>query len=51
MSGLALVLLRLVGLGGVLVIVALQRAVPLLAASLGLLTGRFALMRAYREAS
>ncbi len=48
--GLALVLLRLTGLGAVLVIAAMQGAGPLLAASLGLLIGRFAVMRTYRGA-
>jgi hypothetical protein len=42
---LALVLLRLAGLGGVLVVAAMQGAGPLLAAMLGLLTARFAVMR------
>ena len=43
--GLALVVLRLAGLGGVLIIAAMQGAGPLLAAALGLLIGRFAVMR------
>lgn len=43
--GLALVLLRLVGLGGVLILAALQGAGPLLAAAMGLLIGRFAILR------
>jgi hypothetical protein len=43
--GVALVLVRLAGLGGVLVIAAMQGAGPLLAAALGLLIGRFAMMR------
>ncbi|MCO8146008.1 hypothetical protein NHN26_12330 [Rhodovulum tesquicola] len=43
--GVALVLLRMAGLGGVLVIAAMQGAGPLLAAALGLLIGRFAMMR------
>lgn len=43
--GVALVLLRMAGLGGVLVIAAMQGAGPLLAAALGLLIGRFAVMR------
>jgi len=43
--GVALVLLRMAGLGGVLVIAAMQGAGPLLAAVLGLLIGRFAMMR------
>ncbi len=46
-SSLALVLLRLAGLGGVLVMAAMQGAGPLLAASLGLLIGRFVVMRTY----
>jgi hypothetical protein len=43
--GLGLVALRLAGLAGVLMIAALQGAGPLLAAALGLLIGRFAVMR------
>lgn len=43
--GVALVLLRMAGLGGVLIIAAMQGAGPLLAAALGLLIGRFAVMR------
>lgn len=43
--GMALVLLRMAGLGGVLIIAAMQGAGPLLAAALGLLIGRFAMMR------
>ena len=43
--GVALVLLRMAGLGGVLIIAAMQGAGPLLAATLGLLIGRFAMMR------
>ncbi len=43
--GLALVLLRMAGLGGVLIVAAIQGAGPLLAAALGLLIGRFAIMR------
>lgn len=43
--GVALVLLRMAGLGGVLVIAAMQGAGPLLAAALGLVIGRFAMMR------
>ena len=43
--GLALVLLRMVGLGGILIVAALQGAGPLLAAAMGLLIGRFAVMR------
>jgi len=43
--GLALVLLRMAGLGGVLIFAAIQGAGPLLAAALGLLIGRFAIMR------
>jgi len=43
--GVALVLIRLAGLGGGLVLAALQGAGPLLAASLGLLIGRWWLMR------
>lgn len=45
MFGLALVLLRLAGLGGVLIIAAMQGAGPLLAAALGVLIGRFVVMR------
>lgn len=41
----ALVLLRMAGLGGVLIIAAMQGAGPLLAAALGVLIGRFAMMR------
>ncbi|MCF8485021.1 MAG: hypothetical protein K9G71_07390 [Rhodobacteraceae bacterium] len=44
--GLALVLLRMAGLGGILIIAAMQGAMPLLLASLGLLIGRFVVMRA-----
>lgn len=43
--GVALVLLRMAGLGGALVIAAMQGAGPLLALALGLLIGRFAMMR------
>lgn len=43
--GLALVLLRMAGLGGVLIVAAMQGAGPLLAAAMGLLIGRFAVMR------
>ncbi len=43
--GVALVLLRMAGLGGVLIIAAMQGAGPLLAAAMGLLIGRFAMMR------
>lgn len=43
--GVALVLLRMAGLGGVLIIAAMQGAGPLLAAAVGLLIGRFAMMR------
>lgn len=43
--GLALVLVRMAGLGGVLIIAAMQGAGPLLAATLGLLIGRFSVMR------
>jgi hypothetical protein len=43
--GVALVLARLAGLGGVLVLAALQGAGPLLAAALGLLIGRWWMMR------
>ena len=43
--GVALVLVRMAGLGGVLIIAAMQGAGPLLAAALGLLIGRFAMMR------
>lgn len=43
--GLALVLVRMAGLGGVLIIAVMQGAGPLLAAALGLLIGRFAVMR------
>lgn len=46
--GVALVLLRMAGLGTVLFIAAMQGAGPLLAASLGLLIGRMAVMRAAR---
>ena len=46
--GVALVLVRLAGLGGVLVLAALQGAGPLLAASLGLLIGRWWMMRRVR---
>ncbi len=49
--GLVLVLLRMAGLGGVLVIAAMQGAGPLLATSLGLLIGRLAVMRAARKAT
>jgi hypothetical protein len=38
--GIALVLVRMAGLGGVLIIAAMQGTGPLLAASLGLLIGR-----------
>ncbi|MCC5975263.1 MAG: hypothetical protein JJT81_14590 [Rubellimicrobium sp.] len=41
----ALLLVRLAGLGGVLVLAGLQGAGPLLAAALGLLTGRWWMMR------
>lgn len=41
----ALVLLRMAGLAGVLIIAVMQGAGPLLAAALGLLIGRFAMMR------
>jgi len=44
-SGLALALLRMAGVGGVLIIAAMQGAGPLLAAALGLLMGRFVMMR------
>ena len=44
-AGLGLVALRLAGLGGVLMIAALQGAGPLLAAALGLMIGRFAVLR------
>lgn len=43
--GTSLMLLRLAGLGGVLIIAAMQGAGPLLAATLGLLIGRLAVMR------
>ncbi|KPP88527.1 MAG: N-ATPase, AtpR subunit [Rhodobacteraceae bacterium HLUCCA08] len=43
--GLALVLMRMAGLGGVLIVAAMQGAGPLLVASLGMLIGRFAMMR------
>lgn len=43
--GVALVLLRMAWLGGVLIIAAMQGAGPLLAAALGVLIGRFAMMR------
>ncbi|WP_150497280.1 ATP synthase subunit I [Roseibium aquae] len=43
--GVALVLLRMAGLGGVLIVAAIQGAGPLLAAALGLLIGRLAVMR------
>lgn len=43
--GVALVLLRMAGLGGVLIIAAMQGGGPLLAAAMGLLIGRFAMMR------
>lgn len=43
--GLALVLVRMAGLGGVLIIAAMQGSGPLLAATLGLLIGRYVLMR------
>ena len=43
--GVGLVLLRMAGLGGVLIIAAMQGAGPLLAAALGVLIGRFAVMR------
>lgn len=43
--GLSLVLLRLAGLGGVLIVAAMQGAGPLLAAALGLVIGRFVVMR------
>lgn len=43
--GVALVVVRMAGLGGVLIIAAMQGAGPLLAAALGLLLGRFATMR------
>ena len=46
--GVAMVLVRLAGLGGVLVLAALQGAGPLLAASLGLLIGRWWMMRGVR---
>lgn len=46
--GVALVLLRMAVLGGALIIAAMQGAGPLLAASLGLLIGRMAVMRAAR---
>jgi hypothetical protein len=44
--GVALVLLRMAGLGAVLLVAAMQGAGPLLAASLGLLIGRWWMMRA-----
>lgn len=43
--GLALVLVRMAGLGGVLIIAAMQGTGPFLAATLGLLIGRFATLR------
>ena len=43
--GVALVLVRLAGLGGVLVLAVMQGAGPLLAAGLGLLIGRWWMMR------
>lgn len=43
--GVSLVLLRMAGLGGVLIIAAMQGAAPLIVATLGLLIGRFAMMR------
>ena len=46
--GVALVLARLAGLGGVLVLAALQGAGSLLAASMGLLIGRWWMMRRVR---
>jgi hypothetical protein len=46
--GVALVLVRLAGLGGVLILAATQGAGPLLAASLGLLIGRWWTMRGAR---
>jgi len=46
--GVALVLARLAVLGGVLILAALQGAGPLLAASLGLLIGRWWMMRRVR---
>jgi hypothetical protein len=48
--GVALVLARLGSLGAVLVLAAMQGAGPLLAASLGLVIGRFVVMRALRGA-
>ncbi len=47
--GLALVVVRMAGLGGVLIVAAMQGAGPLLAATLGLLIGRVAVMRAARR--
>ena len=46
--GVALVLARLAGLGGVLILAAMQGAGPLLAATLGLLIGRWWMMRGAR---
>lgn len=48
--GVALVLLRLGSLGGVLFIASMQGAGPLLSASLGLMIGRFTVMRSARGA-
>ena len=45
-----LVLLRMVGLGGMLIIAAMNGASPLLAASVGVLIGRHFVMRAVRGA-
>ena len=47
--GLALVVLRMAGLGGVLIVAAMQGAGPLLSATLGLLIGRVVVMRAARR--
>jgi len=43
--GVSLVLLRMAGLGAVLIIAAMQGAGPLLAMALGVLIARFAVMR------
>ncbi|MDZ4135212.1 MAG: ATP synthase subunit I [Paracoccaceae bacterium] len=49
--GLALVLVRMAGLGGVLIIAAMQGAWPLLAAGAGLWVGRFVVLRTHRGAA
>lgn len=43
--GVALMLVRMAGLGGVLIVATMQGAGPLLVAAMGLLIGRFAMMR------